>query len=121
MTALLEKKRQSCKSLLTISEEMMRMVESGDYDSISGLSARRDRLIKDILAIDEEMRGLSPLLPTSNKQQATELISLIKRIDYINNWLTEKVSERTAAVGNELGKTRKVARVISRYAEASAL
>ncbi len=116
MKALLERKRKTYESLLTITEDMNRLAEEDDYDTISQeLSGRRDEIIIEIITIDKEISEKGLNLSLVDKRKIMEMIVLVRRIDDVNNRLTEKVGKRKDIVAGEISNLDRTAEAVSKY------
>ncbi len=116
MKTLLERKRKTYESLLTITEDMKRLAEEDDYDAITQkLSGRRDEIIIEIITIDKEISEKELKFSPADKRKIMEMIALVRRIDDVNNRLTEKVGKRKDVVAGEIGNLGRTAEAVSKY------
>lgn len=119
MTELLEKKKQAFSLLLEITEEMNKLLECRDFDSMYAVTSRRDTIIRIITGIDEEGVDGETKSPSHNK--LNELLAIIKRIVDLNESMIISVSERLHAIDKELNELSRGAAAAAKYAKMGAI
>ncbi len=120
MVNFIGKKRQGYVSLLEITEEMNKILQSGDLDSIQEAVSRRDDIIRSLSAIDEA----NPTLEKGKggfDREIDEVLALIEMIADLNELMINTVNKRLDTVGKELSALSRGAEVAVQYEKMGAL